>query len=90
MELAWKMIMVDQCHDSMVALMGTIAWRLWGNKNEIVMEVRGLVNWSYVMMPHSSFCNLRKQMRPLLLRHLCSLNLDFNILGCLPQISCIR
>ena len=35
MELAWKMIMVDQCHDSMVALMGMIAWRLWGNKNEI-------------------------------------------------------
>ena len=29
------MIMVDQCHDSMVALIGTIAWRLWGNKNEI-------------------------------------------------------
>ena len=27
--------MVDQCHDSMVALMGTIAWRLWGNRNEI-------------------------------------------------------
>ena len=27
--------MVDQCHDSMVALMGTIAWRLWGNINEI-------------------------------------------------------
>ena len=34
-ELAWKMIMVDQCHVSMVALMGTIAWRLWGNRNEI-------------------------------------------------------
>nr|POF11009.1 hypothetical protein CFP56_13528 [Quercus suber] len=35
MELAWKMMMVDQCHDSMVALIGTIAWRLWGNRNEI-------------------------------------------------------
>ena len=34
MELAWKMIMVDHCDDSMVALMETIAWRLWGNRNE--------------------------------------------------------
>ena len=27
--------MVDHCDDSMVALMGAIAWRLWGNRNEI-------------------------------------------------------
>ena len=35
MELAWKMLTVDRCHESMVALMGTIAWRLWGNRNEV-------------------------------------------------------
>ncbi|KAL4632894.1 hypothetical protein ACB092_04G084000 [Castanea dentata] len=34
MELAWKIIMVDHCDDYAVALMGTIAWRLWGNRNE--------------------------------------------------------
>ena len=35
MELAWKMIMVDHCDHSVVALMGTIAWRMWGDINEI-------------------------------------------------------
>nr|POF01919.1 hypothetical protein CFP56_59590 [Quercus suber] len=42
MELAWKMLMVDHCHDSLVALMGTIAWRLWGNRNEVRHEGKRL------------------------------------------------
>ena len=28
------MIMVDHCDDSAVALIGMIAWRIWGNRNE--------------------------------------------------------
>ena len=35
MELAWKMIMIDHCDDSVITLVGTIAWRMWGNRNEI-------------------------------------------------------
>nr|POF27163.1 hypothetical protein CFP56_08534 [Quercus suber] len=35
MELAWLMIMVDRCDENSAALMGTIAWRLWGNRNEM-------------------------------------------------------
>ena len=34
MELAWKMLMKDHCDESVVALVGTIAWRMWGNRNE--------------------------------------------------------
>ena len=34
MELAWKMIMIDHCDESVVASVGTIAWRMWGNRNE--------------------------------------------------------
>ena len=35
MKLAWRMIMVDRCDENATALMGTIAWRLWGNRNEV-------------------------------------------------------
>ena len=35
MDLAWRLIMVDRCDDTIAALMGTIAWRLWGNRNEV-------------------------------------------------------
>ena len=35
MEFAWKMIKLDRCDESAIALMGTIAWRMWGNRNEI-------------------------------------------------------
>lgn len=35
MELAWQMIMVDNCDDKAIALVGTIAWKMWGNRNEI-------------------------------------------------------
>ena len=35
MELVWKMLMVDRYYDSMVAMMGMIAWRLWGNRNKV-------------------------------------------------------
>ena len=35
MELAWKLLMVERCNENVAALMGTIAWRLWGNWNEI-------------------------------------------------------
>ena len=35
MELAWRMIMVDRCDENATALMVTIAWRLWRNRNEI-------------------------------------------------------
>ena len=27
--------MVDRCDENAAALMGTIAWRLWGNRNEV-------------------------------------------------------
>jgi len=90
MELAWKMIMVDHCDDSAVALVGMIAWRMWVTEMKFVMVVRGLVNWICVMMLHSGCCNFRKQMKPLLLRYLCSPNQCFNILGYLPQISYIK
>ena len=35
MELAWKLLMVERCNENVAALMGTIAWRMWGNWNEI-------------------------------------------------------
>ena len=28
-------MMIDHFDDSVVALVGTIAWRLWGNQNEV-------------------------------------------------------
>lgn len=34
-ELLWKMTTNDHCDEGVIALVGTIAWRLLGNPNEI-------------------------------------------------------
>ena len=38
MELAWKLLMVERCNENVAALMGTIAWRMWGNWNVLVQS----------------------------------------------------
>ena len=35
LDLLWKMMMVDDCEGNIIALVVTIAWSIWTNRNEV-------------------------------------------------------
>ena len=35
LDLLWKMMMEDDCEENIIALVVTIAWSIWANRNEV-------------------------------------------------------
>ena len=82
--------MVDHCDDSMVALMGTIAWRLWGNRNEIRNGGKGLGELD--LCQHASLWLLQYQEANSATTATVPVQYEpvIQYSYCLPQTSCIR
>ena len=85
LELFWKMTMNDHCDEGVIALVGRIAWRLWGNRNEIRKGGKGLLSWSCFVEHHRCCWSIRKL--PLMYQ---STKIRWYNVGFLLLVTCIK